>query len=714
MLFLKSYQNVNCCKCSWLQKLEISKKYLSTNTYLYFPVETKLVNNNETEKSSTKDKLLFNSVLNAKNPRLGFFKARRLYAQQQELKHLIQPLPLSLKFLSDDLLTEKVTDKVEEQQISESNKNVQFPYSSVSSPVSEFKTEIKNEDLQEYSPETIDKEVRAKNNELRRWMNAYDNLERDIVEDGEDGTINYGTPDPKSVISDVPCGGCGALLHCKDTAIPGYIPSEIFKNAHRPGAATLEAIICQRCFFLKEHNIALQVRVSADDYPKVLMSLANKMSLVILMVDLTDFPCSIWPGIADILGPKTPIFVVGNKIDLIPKDDVKFIPNIKQKVVDYMKLNGFGTSKILDVALISAKTGYGIEDLITSLHSLWKVKGDVYLVGCTNVGKSSLFNALLGSDYCKIQAADLIQRATTSQWPGTTLNLLKFPVMKLSSHRLYLRNLRLTEMNKSTFVEENRRREQLKAHNVAENATLIGRIEQTFSKYTKYSRLPEKADSFSAQTQPNNSGRTTMGVNENHPDYASGRWCYDTPGVVHPDQLLDLLTLEELILTLPKELIRPETFCVKPGTSLFIAGLARLDYLKGPDSIKLTVFRSNELPITICDLNRADQTYEDCLGSELFKVPIDEGDRLSKWPGLSKGKPFTVTGVTRRLSINDVVLSNAGWISITCSGNQKYTLQAWTPEKRGIHLRDSILPKTVTLRGKRIKYTVQYEGHTFI
>uniref|UniRef100_A0A6P7GYS2 Nitric oxide-associated protein 1-like n=1 Tax=Diabrotica virgifera virgifera TaxID=50390 RepID=A0A6P7GYS2_DIAVI len=605
MLFLKSYQNVNCCKCSWLQKLEISKKYLSTNTYLYFPVETKLVNNNETEKSTTKDKLLFNSVLNAKNPRLGFFKARRLYAQQQELKHLIQPLPLSLKFLSDDLLTEKVTDKVQEQQISESNKNVQFPYSSVSSPVSEFKTEIKNEDLQEYSPETIDKEVRAKNNELRRWMNAYDNLERDIVEDGEDGTINYGTPDPKSVISDVPCGGCGALLHCK-----------VRKS-------------CRVMMYLFEIRYFL---------------------------------------------------------------DHKYFVTIRPF--------SFHTYMLINILIL------------IFYHILFL--GDVYLVGCTNVGKSSLFNALLGSDYCKIQAADLIQRATTSQWPGTTLNLLKFPIMKLSSHRLYLRNLRLTEMNKSTFVEENRRREQLKAHNVAENATLIGRIEQTFSKYTKYSRLPEKADSFSAQTQPNNSGRTTMGVNENHPDYASGRWCYDTPGVVHPDQILDLLTLEELILTLPKELIRPETFCVKPGTSLFIAGLARLDYLKGPDSIKLTVFRSNELPITICDLNRADQTYEDCLGSELFKVPIDEGDRLSKWPGLSKGKPFTVTGVTRRLSINDVVLSNAGWISITCSGNQEYTLQAWTPEKRGIHLRDSILPKTVTLRGKRIKYTVQYEGHTFI
>jgi ribosome biogenesis GTPase A len=51
--------------------------------------------------------------------------------------------------------------------------------------------------------------------------------------------------------------------------------------------------------------------------------------------------------------------------------------------------------------------------------------GDVYILGCTNVGKSTLFNALLQSDYCKVKAVDLIQRATTSLWPGTTVNLLK-------------------------------------------------------------------------------------------------------------------------------------------------------------------------------------------------------------------------------------------------------------------------------------------------
>lgn len=89
-------------------------------------------------------------------------------------------------------------------------------------------------------------------------------------------------------------------------------------------------------------------------------------------------------------------------------------------------------ANVKHVALISAKTGWGVEELITKLHNLWKVSGDVYLVGCTNVGKSTLFNCLLQSDYCKVQAVDLVQRATTSIWPGTTLNLLKFPILRPS------------------------------------------------------------------------------------------------------------------------------------------------------------------------------------------------------------------------------------------------------------------------------------------
>ena len=70
--------------------------------------------------------------------------------------------------------------------------------------------------------------------------------------------------------------------------------------------------------------------------------------------------------------------------------------------------------------------------------------GDIYIIGTTNVGKSSLFNLLIDSDLCKIRAVDLIQKAMTSPVPGTTLNLLKFPVTRPEPHFLETRRRRVS------------------------------------------------------------------------------------------------------------------------------------------------------------------------------------------------------------------------------------------------------------------------------
>lgn len=75
------------------------------------------------------------------------------------------------------------------------------------------------------------------------------------------------------------------------------------------------------------------------------------------------------------------------------------------------------------------------------------------MVGCTNVGKSTMFNTLLNSDYCKVQATDLIQRATISPWPGTTLNLLKFPILNPLPNKQWLRVQRLRAEQKQTYLE---------------------------------------------------------------------------------------------------------------------------------------------------------------------------------------------------------------------------------------------------------------------
>ena len=43
-------------------------------------------------------------------------------------------------------------------------------------------------------------------------------------------------------------------------------------------------------------------------------------------------------------------------------------------------------------------------------------------------------------------------------------------------------------------------------------------------------------------------------------------------------QLINLLTAKELNLALPKKALKPRTFILKPGQTLLLGGLARLDY----------------------------------------------------------------------------------------------------------------------------------------
>lgn len=260
-------------------------------------------------------------------------------------------------------------------------------------------------------------------NELmtKNWLSDYECYEeRNLEEENSipSWTSEYGTPDPSIDVSNVPCGGCGALLHCQNSSIPGYLPSELFGHC---GLEDLRTMVCQRCHFMQKYNTALSVQVDPVDYPKLLYPLKKKRALIILMVDLTDFPCSIWPNIVDCIGTNKPVVVVGNKLDLLPGDFPGWVNHVQKILVQSLPKE----INIKHTAVVSAKTGFGIEELINKLHALWQTKGDVYLIGCTNVGKSTMFNTLLQSDYCKIKAIDLVQRATTSPWPGTTLNLLK-------------------------------------------------------------------------------------------------------------------------------------------------------------------------------------------------------------------------------------------------------------------------------------------------
>lgn len=386
-------------------------------------------------------------------------------------------------------------------------------------------------------------------------------------------------------------------------------------------------------------------------------------------------------------------------MDLLPGDSHGYLKRVKESLITEIKKTKLGEANIKHVSLISAKTGYGVEDLISVLFKEWLYKGDVFLVGCTNVGKSSLFNALLQSDYCKVHAVDIVQRATVSRWPGTTLHLLKFPINRPSGWKIYERTRRLKSEAKLMKMEKQIRRAQSNGRAPADAPILIGHIGRSFSE--------PGAETPGDLTDKH---RKMMVLDEKDELFVNSKWFYDTPGVVHPDQVLSLLSTEELLLTIPKNQIRPQTYYLQPGYTIFIGGLARLDFLDCSHPCRFTIFCSESLPITVVRTEDADEVYAKFLGTELFAAPVGGAQRLSSWPGLERrADVLEFTGEGPKVCCGDVVLSSAAWVGVTAKGGARCRVAAWAPGARGLHRRyPSVLPYAINLKGKRVRETPAY------
>ncbi|XP_055905118.1 nitric oxide-associated protein 1 [Eupeodes corollae] len=634
----------------------------------------------------TRPKIIFSSFLEKQKPLLGFKRKKILETKLQQAVERDKVLNLSVRSFPVSLGALQSYKEDEKEDVDEEDE--------------ELKKLIEKCDDLENRHEALREQ---QNQPPLKWMNDYEFYGSTIDENGE-ADSKYGTPDPSIPASKIPCNGCGAHLHCSNIVTPGYIPSEIFKGRTK---TELQQIVCQRCHFLKNYNIALDVEVTAETYIKTLSAIKDKFALAILIVDLLDFPCSIWPDMQKILGDKRPIFVIGNKVDLLPKDSPGYLDHIKSCLKDEIVKSGLNAMNIKNVSLISAKTGYGIEELITQLQKIWAHKGDVYLVGCTNVGKSSLFNILLNSDYCKLEATDLVKKATTCPWPGTTLQMLKFPIQRPSDFRVYHRFRRLFSERAQRAAEFKLRRDQANETGSVKAATLVGHIGRTVID------RKESADMFamSSGCQPIET------LNEHRKEFQKCHWCFDTPGVMQPEQIHNLLTTEELLRIFPTQMIAPRGFRLKRGMTLFLAGLARVDFVDGDiDSIRLPVYSSHELPIVITPTEDADEVYREYLGSELFGLPVGGEERLKKWPGLKASEEITIYGESRDSATCDILLSSAGWLGVRIPVDRYCVFKVWTPERRGIFIRNpALIPNGDQLLGKRVRDSIAYRiGKPFV
>ena len=192
------------------------------------------------------------------------------------------------------------------------------------------------------------------------------------------------------------CSGCGVLLQDQNLLQEGYTTS-------------LENDVCQRCFRMKNYGEYQVVTKSNDEYLKILKSVGETKDLVLCITDLLNLEENI-EEIRNIIPNK--MILVLNKKDVLPKS-VK-----EEKLINYLKEKNI---EFEEVIVVSVNKNINIDYLLKRIK-YYQTSKNVYVVGHTNAGKSSLINKLI-SNY-----SDNTQELTMSPLPSTTLNLVKIDI----------------------------------------------------------------------------------------------------------------------------------------------------------------------------------------------------------------------------------------------------------------------------------------------
>lgn len=344
------------------------------------------------------------------------------------------------------------------------------------------------------------------------------------------------------------CTGCGASLQSIHPGLPGYIPEEIRGR---------EDILCRRCFRIRHYNEVDPVAIPEKEYIRFLQQLGGKRALILLVVDLFDFEGSWIQNLERYIGGN-PLLLVANKVDLLPRQTN--LAKVEQWLQAELAKKRLAAEKIL---LISARKGNGVEKVKTYLEG-YANERDIYVVGTTNVGKSTLINQLL---LLFGQKRDV--SLTTSRYPGTT----------------------------------------------------VANVEMALPSY-HYKVI-------------------------------------DTPGIMTTTRLSDRVSPSSLKIITPDQEIHPRVYQLDSKQTIFVGGIARIDYVSGERQSFVCYF-ANQLRLHRTKLGHADELYARHVG-EMLQPP--RGEDPPELYDLVK-HPFSL----RPGSALDLVIAGLGWVSLRGQG----------------------------------------------
>lgn len=192
------------------------------------------------------------------------------------------------------------------------------------------------------------------------------------------------------------CIGCGVVLQNNNKEELGY-------------TLNIENDLCERCFRIRNYNDYKFVTKDNNDFINILKNVNNTNDLVLLVVDLFDINKNL-EEINKYLN--NDILLVLTKRDILPKSCYD------KKLIEYF--NNYNLN-IIDTVIISSIKNYNFDELYNKIN-YYKKSNNVFVVGFTNSGKSTMINKIL-YNYSSNNTV-----ITTSNLPSTTIDSIEVKV----------------------------------------------------------------------------------------------------------------------------------------------------------------------------------------------------------------------------------------------------------------------------------------------